>query len=204
MGAFRSERVFWGKVPDLNPIVMDLVRHFRDKGFEAAAEPSATGLWDISFHKGGTLRAVAGLKLALKVLIVPEADKLTVTAGVGIFGRQVAPAALGLAGVRIALIAAGATAATLIGLPLLVAGAWGLIRQSKLDDEAMAVIAESVHRHAPEVATAIGPLTGHALLAGRVPRPATSPEDAPRMCGQCGGQGEPADRFCGGCGFAFA
>jgi hypothetical protein len=199
MGAFRSERVFWGTIPDLTPIVMDVVRHFRDRGFEAVAEPSSTGLWDVSFHKGGTLRAVAGLKLALKVLIVPEGDRLTVTAGVGIFGRQVAPAALGLAGVRVALVAAGATAATLVGLPLLVAGAWGLIKQSKLDDEAMAVVAESINRHAPHVAAAIGPPPPeHTLLAASVS--AVSSVPPPRSCGGCGGNAEPADRFCGECG----
>jgi hypothetical protein len=198
MAAFHSERTFYGRVDRVDLVAKDVVEHFRARGFVVAADVSALDAWDISIHKGGTLRAIAGLKMALKVLLVPEPQRLVATAGVGIFGRQVAPGVFGVAGIKAALVAAGASSAALLALPLVVAQVWGLIRQSKLDDEAMMVVARSVARIAPEAAYAIAPAPVPDVPSPDYP--AATAATAAIACIRCHAAISATARFCGECG----
>ncbi|GIG58958.1 hypothetical protein Lfu02_33300 [Longispora fulva] len=197
MGTFRSERTYWGEVPGLDGVAADLAHHFRDKKFDVVLEDSIAGGWDISISRGRSIRAILGLKLALKVLLTPDDDTLVVTAGIGLFGRQMAPAALSVAGIRIALLAAGATAASLVALPLIATQAWGLIRAAKLDNEAMAVVHESISRIAPEVALRTGP-----PITATVSTPVVEALAETRFCTACGATTDVTARFCGSCGTA--
>jgi hypothetical protein len=191
VSAFKSERTYHGEIEDLTPVAADVVSHFKGQNFDVEAVHGASGTWDISIVKGKTMQAVLGLKLALKVLLVPENGVIVIHAGMGIFGRQMAPAALGLVGIRVALIGAGAAAATLIALPLLVTQAWGLVKASKLDDEAMLVVHESMLRHYADIALALGPSGGETTGALAIEG---------RKCAECGTVAAGTAKFCGNCG----
>ncbi len=128
MSVFKSEKYISKRLNNLKPVADDLVLHFRHQGFEVVGDETITGGWDISIHKGGLFKAVLGMKTALKISLEPSGNGTVVKAGIGIFGQQVIP--------------------TLIMLwlfwPILLTQLWGMIRQSKLDDEAIAIVEKSL------------------------------------------------------------
>lgn len=128
---FRSERAFPIVVPDLAPVAEDVIEHFRNKGFEVIGGALASGGWEISIHRGGWVKATLGTKLALNITIRPDRGFTHVQAGAGVFGRSVVPAAV----------------AWYVTWPALLTRAWGLIRQSRLDDQAIAAVGSSLNLH---------------------------------------------------------
>lgn len=172
MGVFKSERYIPKRLGSLTPVAEDLMLHFRHQGFEVMGEETITGGWDISIHKGGLFKAVLGMKTALKVSIEPSGNGTVVKAGIGIFGQQVIP--------------------TLIMLwvfwPILLAQLWGMVRQSKLDNEAIDIIDKSLSADRPLAASLEHP-TEKVVPAG-----------ASRFCTQCGGKYLAEMKFCPACG----
>lgn len=132
--------------------------------------------WDISLHKGDTFRAVFGLKLALKIAIEPGANGTLAKASIGVWGQQVIPTLLTL----------------FVAWPVLVARLWGLVRQSKLDDEAIACIECNLIARAQGTAAAAPSQAPIATAAG-----AAGPF---AFCTRCGGQLPAAAKFCPHCG----
>jgi hypothetical protein len=100
----------------------------------------------------------------------PEWAFVTVKAGVGVLGQQAIPTAI----------------TRFIAWPAAFAQIWGLIQQSKLDEEALDVAAQSLAAHSSGAA---GP-----TVAG--------PEGAPEgsFCTACGKPLTPAAKFCPECG----
>jgi hypothetical protein len=94
----------------------------------------------VSIRKGGTFKAIIGMKTALNIKIEPVANGTTVEAGVGIFGQQAIPTAITL----------------LVFWPVIIAQVWNMAHESNLDDEALDVAEESLkaHSEAPSEATA--------------------------------------------------
>jgi len=95
----------------------------------------------VSIRKGGTFKAIIGMKTALNIKIEPVANENTVDARVGIFGQQAVPTAITL----------------LIFWPVIIAQVWNMAQESKLDEEALDVVEESLKAHsskAPSEATA--------------------------------------------------
>jgi hypothetical protein len=129
---FRSERSFPIVVPDLAPVAEDVMGHFRNKGFEVIGGALASGAWEISIHRGGWVKTTLGTKLALNITIRPDRDSTHVQAGAGVFGRSLVPAAI----------------AWYVTWPALLTRAWGMIRQSRLDDQAIAAVGSSLNLHA--------------------------------------------------------
>ena len=80
-----------------------------------------TGGVQVSIRKGGTFKAIIGMKTALNVRIEPVANGTTVEAGVGIFGQQAIPTAITL----------------LVFWPVIIAQVWNMAQESKLDEEAL-------------------------------------------------------------------
>jgi hypothetical protein len=141
MGTFNSTKTFPYSVEDLAPVAKDVMDHFEGQDFEVTETNIPTGGVQVSIRRGGTFKAIIGMKTALNIKIEPVANGTTVDAGVGIFGQQALPTAITL----------------LVFWPVLVAQVWNMAQESNLDDEALRVAEESLKAHssqAPSGATA--------------------------------------------------
>src|ERR671939_315081 len=136
MGTFNSSKTFPYFVEDVAPVTQDLMRHFEGQDFEVSETNIPTGGVQISIRKGGTFKAIIGMKTALNIKIEPEANGTKVEGGVGIFGQQAIPTAITL----------------LVFWPVIIAQVWNMAQEAKLDEEALRVAEESLKAHS-EVAT---------------------------------------------------
>lgn len=140
MGTFNSSKTFPYSVEDLAPVAQDVMRHFESQDYEVAQTDISTGGVQVSIRKGGTFKAIIGMKTALNIKIVPEANGTKVDAGVGIFEQQAIPTAITL----------------LVFWPVIIAQVWNMAQEAKLDEEALGVAEESLKAHSetPSGATA--------------------------------------------------
>jgi len=141
MGTFNSTKTFPYFVEDVAPVAQDVMHHFEEQDFEVTETNLPMGGAQVSIRKGGTFKAIIGMKTALNIKIEPVANGTTVDAGVGIFGQQAIPTAITL----------------LVFWPVLIAQVWNMAHESNLDDEALDVTEESLKAHsseAPSEATA--------------------------------------------------
>ena len=127
MSTFKTTKLLYGNPVLIEMIASAIADHFKSSGYEVTEQILVSGGKEISITKGGLFKAVLGMKTALKISLTPEDGKIRFRAGVGIFGLQVIPAAISL----------------FIYWPVLLTQIWGLIQQSKLDDQALN-IAENV------------------------------------------------------------
>jgi hypothetical protein len=134
MGTFNSSKTFPYSVDDIAPVAKDVMDHFERQDFEVTETNIPTGGVQVSIRKGGTFKAIIGMKTALNIKLEPVANGTTVDAGVGIFGQQAIPTAVTL----------------LIFWPVLIAQVWNMAHESKLDEEAMDVAEESLKAHSSE------------------------------------------------------
>ena len=128
MGTFSSSRTVPYVVEDLSPVAQDVMRHFEQQDFEVTAADIPTGGLQVSIRRGGTFKAIIGLKSALNIKIEPAANGTRVQAGVGIFGQQAIPTAITL----------------LVFWPVVVAQVWNMAQEAKLDEEALGIAEESL------------------------------------------------------------
>jgi hypothetical protein len=141
MGTFNSTKTFPYFVEDVAPVAQDVMDHFEQQSYEVTETNIPTGGVQVSIRRGGTFKAIIGLKTALNIKIEPVANGTRVEAGVGIFGQQAIPTAITL----------------LVFWPVLVAQVWNMAQEAKLDEEAIGVAEESLKAHsskAPSGATA--------------------------------------------------
>ena len=141
MGTFNSTKTFPYTVEDIAPVAKDVMDHFGDQDYEVTETNIPTGGVQVSIRKGGTFKAIIGMKTALNIKIEPVANGTTVDAGVGIFGQQAIPTAITL----------------LVFRPVIIAQVWNMAKEADLDDEALDVAEESLKAHsseAPSEATA--------------------------------------------------
>jgi hypothetical protein len=141
MGAFSSSRTVPYHVEDLSPVAQDVMRHFEQQDYEVTETHIPTGGTQVSIRRGGTFKAIIGMRSALNIRLEPEANGTRVEAGVGIFGQQAIPTAITL----------------LVFWPVLIAQVWNMAQEAKLDEEALRVAEESLKAHsskAPSGATA--------------------------------------------------
>src|SRR5918997_6871475 len=141
MGTFNSSHTVPYVVEDFAPVAQDVMRHFEQQDYEVTQTLIPTGGVQVSIRRGGTFKAIVGLKTALNIKIVPEANGTRVEAGVGIFGQQAIPTAITL----------------LVFWPVIIAQVWNMAQEANLDEEALRVAEESLEAHsskAPSEATA--------------------------------------------------
>jgi hypothetical protein len=167
VGAFSSAKTMPIVVADLGPVANDLVLHFQQQGYETTSLATLTGGWDVSITKGGVFKSVIGAKTALKIEITTDGNQTSVRASVGVFGLQAIPSAISL----------------LLFWPLLATQIFGLVRQSHLDEEAIACVEESLKTRAAQSSTASAP-----------------PSRQQRFCVECGTVNLSDATFCAKCG----
>jgi hypothetical protein len=131
MGTFNSTKTVPYFVEDVAPVAQDVMRHFESQDYEVTETNIPTGGAQVSIRKGGTFKAIIGMKTALNIRIEPVANGTTVDAGVGIFGQQAIPTAITL----------------LVFWPVIIAQVWNMAQESNLDDEALRVAEESLKAH---------------------------------------------------------
>jgi hypothetical protein len=131
MGTFNSSKTVPYVVGDLAPVAQEVMDHFEQQDYEVTVTNIPTGGVQVSIRRGGTFKAIIGMKTALNIKIEPVANGTTVDAGVGIFGQQAIPTAITL----------------LIFWPVLVAQVWNMAQESKLDEEALRVAEQSLKAH---------------------------------------------------------
>ena len=140
MGTFNSSKTVPYVAEDIAPVARDVMRHFEEQDFEVTETNIPMGGVQVSIRKGGTFKAIIGMKTALNIKIEPQANGTRVEAGVGIFGQQAIPTAITL----------------LVFWPVIIAQVWNMAQEAKLDEEALGVAEESLkaHSEAPSGATA--------------------------------------------------
>ena len=141
MGTFNSSKTFPYHVEDIAPVAQDVMDHFKEQDYEVTETNIPTGGVQVSIRRGGTFKAIIGMKTALNIKIEPVANGTTIEAGVGIFGQQAIPTAITL----------------LVFWPVILTQVWNMAQEAKLDEEALRVAEESLKAHsstAPSEATA--------------------------------------------------
>lgn len=188
MNIFKSETLIPVTVDDLGPVAEELAGHFKQRNYQVECSQTDDGHWEVGITRGGIFKTVVGLKSALKVQIEARPRGTMVRAGAGIFGKQAAASAISL------------FAAWPIGVPVLLAQAWGLIREAGLDNEAARVVELSLTR-TQRLAGPSG--RTEAAAAARTPEaPQARAESPGAFCTGCGRRLEEDARFCAGCGKA--
>jgi hypothetical protein len=131
MGTFNSSKTVPYVVGDLAPVAQEVMDHFEQQDYEVTVTPISMGGVQVSIRRGGTFKAIIGMKTALNIKIEPVANGTTIEAGVGIFGQQAIPTAITL----------------LVFWPVILAQVWNMAQESKLDEEALRVAEESLKAH---------------------------------------------------------
>ncbi len=123
---FKSSKEINGDLLLIPCIAEQITKEFKAEGYEVDCK-KIENHYDISLTNGGLVKSAVGLKTALKINIYPNNGNIHIDAGVGVFGQQALPTAV----------------AALVAWPVAATQIWGLVKQSKLDDKAVA-IAEKV------------------------------------------------------------
>jgi hypothetical protein len=131
MGTFNSSKTVPYFVEDFAPVAQEVMRHFESQDYEVTETLIPTGGVQVSIRRGGTFKAIIGMKTALNIKIEPVANGTKVDAGVGIFGQQAIPTAITL----------------LVFWPVIIAQVWNMAQEANLDEEALRVAEESVKTH---------------------------------------------------------
>ena len=134
MGTFNSSKTVPYVVEDLAPVAQEVMGHFEDRDYEVTETHIPTGGVQVSIRRGGTFKAIIGMKTALNIRIEPQANGTTVEAGVGIFGQQAIPTAITL----------------LVFWPVIIAQVWNMAQEANLDEEALRVAEESLKAHSSQ------------------------------------------------------
>jgi hypothetical protein len=170
MGAFETIRFYPGVENDLALVAGDVADHFGAQGYEVKKESMITGGWIISIHKGGLFKSVIGMKTAMNIEIDRFNGGIRAKAGVGVFGQQAIPTAISM----------------LVFWPVMLTQLWGLVQQSKLDDEAVACIERSLMSRNSRTSARDQAAGGVTLEIG--------------FCTDCGAKLQMPCNFCPGCG----
>jgi predicted RNase H-like HicB family nuclease len=131
-GLFNSSKTVPYVVDDLTPVAQEVMRYFESQDYEATETNLPAGGVQVSIRRGGTFKAIIGMKTALNIKIEPVEGGTQVDAGVGIFGQQAIPTMI----------------TALVFWPVIIAQVWNMAQEAKLDEEALDVAEESLKAHA--------------------------------------------------------
>lgn len=160
MKAFEKKKTLDGDA-SLVPLIAEEIRErFVADGYKVKVSEMLGGACEVSISDSNIFKAVCGLSTALNVTVAPQGNQIYFEAGVGLFAMQAVPTVITM----------------FVFWPVLVTQIWGLVKQAKLDDKALAI--------AEEVIATASKNSAHAELA----------------CKHCGNQYTPGARFCTQCG----
>ena len=173
MSAYKTSKLLPATAAQIPDMAESIRADFAAEGYDVKVDMLSNSGCDISLSKGGAFKAVIGMRTALKITMIPQTNGVMFNAGIGIFGQQVLPLAV----------------AWFVAWPVLITQIWGAVRQSKLDDRALA--------DAERVLMA-GPANTYSA-----PQPqgfASMPQAGAKFCTNCGSPVTPGAKFCPNCG----
>ena len=130
MGAFTTKKTLYGNVSQIPAIAEQIRQAFAADGYEVRIENPANGQ-EIYITKGGFVKAALGLRSALKVTMKPTRDgNINFEDGVSIFKQQFVPTVITMC----------------FFSPVVIAQIWGMIKQSKLDEKAVAIAEQALYQ----------------------------------------------------------
>ena len=130
MGAFTTKKTLYGNASQI-PVVAEQIRQaFAADGYEVRIDNPADGQ-EIYITKGGFIKAALGLRSALKITMKPSRNgNIDFEVGVSIFKQQFVPTVITMC----------------FFSPVVVAQIWGMIKQSKLDEKAVAIAEQALYQ----------------------------------------------------------
>ena len=130
MGAFTTKKTLYGNASQI-PVVAEQIRQaFAADGYEVRIDNPADGQ-EIYITKGGFIKAALGLRSALKITMKPSRNgNIDFEAGVSIFKQQFVPTVITM----------------YFFSPVVIAQIWGMIKQSKLDEKAVAIAEQALYQ----------------------------------------------------------
>lgn len=164
MATFETKKILYGSSSLIPAIANRIQEEFQHDDYDVSMDVLSSGGYDISITKGGLFKAVLGMKTALKVTLLPYGDKIKFEAGVGIWGQQAIPTVISM----------------LFFWPVILTQIGGMVKQSKLDDKALAIAQDVIHMD-----NVVG---------------TTANKAGSKFCTNCGTQNTEAAKFCCGCG----
>ena len=167
MATYSKKKLLAAHPSQINSIAEAIQNDFVRDGFEVNVDTLMSGGKDISITKGNLFKAVLGMRSALKITLTPHPDGVLFNANVGIFGQQVIPSVITL----------------FFFWPVLITQIWGLVKQSKIDDRALAIAQAAARESAPAAPTA-STLLDHDV----------------KFCTHCGHKMSRTAKFCPECG----
>ena len=130
MGAFTTKKTLYGNPSQIPAVAEQIRQSFAADGYEVRIENPANGQ-EIYITKGGFVKAALGLRSALKVTMKPTRDgNINFEAGVSIFKQQFVPTVITMC----------------FFSPVVIAQIWGMIKQSKLDEKAVAIAEQALYQ----------------------------------------------------------
>lgn len=127
MSTFNKKAILPATTSQISDMAKAIEQEFYKDGYDVKTDTLMNGGCDISISKGGTFKAVLGMRSALKVCLTPTLNGVQFDAHVGIFGQQAIPTVISM----------------FFFWPVLITQIWGMVSQSKMDDRALAA-AQSV------------------------------------------------------------
>ena len=130
MGAFTTKKTLYGNASQIPAVAEQIHQAFAADGYEVRIDNPANGQ-EIYITKGGFVKAALGLRSALKVTMKPSRNgNIDFEAGVSIFKQQFVPTVITMC----------------FFSPVVIAQIWGMIKQSKLDEKAVAIAEQALYQ----------------------------------------------------------
>lgn len=130
MGTFTTRKILYGDVSQIPAIAERIRLDFASEGYEVRIGHLDKG-HEIYITKGGLFKAALGLRSALKVTMKPSRDgNIEFKAGVSVVRQQFVPTLV----------------TVFVFSPIVIAQIWGMVRQSGLDEKALAIAEKALYQ----------------------------------------------------------
>lgn len=130
MGTFTTRKILYGDVSQIPAIAEQIRFDFASEGYEVRIGHLDKG-HEIYITKGGLFKAALGLRSALKVTMKPSRDgNIEFKAGVSVVRQQFVPTLV----------------TVFVFSPIVIAQIWGMVRQSGLDEKALAIAEKALYQ----------------------------------------------------------
>ena len=130
MGAFTTKKTLYGNASQIPSVAEKIRKAFVAEGYEVRVDNPDCGQ-EIYITKGGLFKAALGLRSALKVIMKPSRDgNINFEAGVSVLKQQFVPTVITMC----------------FFSPVVIAQIRGMIKQSKLDEKAVAIAERALYQ----------------------------------------------------------
>lgn len=131
MGAFTTKKTLYGDTARIPQVAEKIRQAFVNEGYEVRIENPASGQ-RIFISKGGLFKAALGLRTALEITMKPDnAGNIAFEAGISVVKQQLIPTLITM----------------FVFSPVVIAQVWGMVKQSKLDEKALAIAEYELYKN---------------------------------------------------------